>query len=121
MEFTFDPIGIVRSCFTGKFGIPRQSGMVPDAAGVLELLPPYNKSETVRGLEGFSHIWITFVFHENAGLPWKGTVRPPRLGGNRRIGVFASSYDQDIEVEVYQISDEVGRGAASFPLEINKL
>lgn len=88
--FSFDPVGVIRSCFKEKFGIPRQPGLAPDARAVLELLPPYNRAEAVRGLEGFSHVWLSFVFHACLGEPWKPTVRPPRLGGNRRLGVFAT-------------------------------
>ena len=88
--FTFAPIGVIHSCFKEKFGIPRQPGLVPAARAVLELLPPYNRAEAVRGLEGFSHIWVSFVFHACLDAPWKPTVRPPRLGGNRRLGVFAT-------------------------------
>lgn len=88
--FTFTQIGVIHSCFREKFGIPRQPGLVPAARAVLELLPPYNRAEAVRGLEGFSHIWVSFVFHACRGEPWKPTVRPPRLGGNRRLGVFAT-------------------------------
>ncbi len=86
----FAPIGVIHSCFRQKFGIPRQAGLVPAARATLELLPPYNRPTAVRGLEGFSHLWLLFVFH---GLPagrWQPTVRPPRLGGNRRLGVFAT-------------------------------
>ncbi len=88
--FSFAPIGVIRSCFGEKFGIPRQPGLVPAARATLELLPPYNQPATVRELAGFSHLWLIFVFH---GIPWgqwQPTVRPPRLGGNRRLGVFAS-------------------------------
>ena len=88
--FTFTPIGVIHSCFKEKFGIPRQPGLVPAARATLELLPPYNRAEAVRGLEDFSHIWVTFVFHACLGEVWKPTVRPPRLGGNRRLGVFAT-------------------------------
>lgn len=88
--FTFAPIGVIHSCFKEKFGIPRQPGLVPAARAVLELLPPYNRAEAVRGLEGFSHIWVSFVFHACLDEAWKPTVRPPRLGGNRRLGVFAT-------------------------------
>lgn len=88
--FTFTPIGVIHSCFKEKFGIPRQPGLVPAARATLELLPPYNRTEAVRGLEDFSHIWVTFVFHACLGEDWKPTVRPPRLGGNRRLGVFAT-------------------------------
>lgn len=88
--YSFTPIGLIRSCFTEKFGIPRQSGLVPQAAAVLEIFPEFQRQEAFRGLERFSHIWLLFVFHANVRKPWKTTVRPPRLGGNRRVGVFAS-------------------------------
>ena len=88
--FSFEPVGVIHSCFKEKFGIPRQPGLAPDARAVLELLPPYNRAEAVRGLEGFSHVWLSFIFHACLGEPWKPTVRPPRLGGNRRLGVFAT-------------------------------
>jgi len=90
MPVVLEPIGIIRSCFKEKFGIPRQPGLVREARARLELLPPFDRPEAVRGLEGFSHIWIIFIFHANRQGMWKPTVRPPRLGGNRRIGVFAS-------------------------------
>lgn len=84
------PIGIVHSCFTEKFGIPRQPGMVASATARLELLPPFNRQEMVRGLEQFSHIWVHFCFHETVAEGWKPTVRPPWLGGQKRVGVFAT-------------------------------
>jgi len=84
------PIGIIHSCYKEKFGIPRQAGIIPSATAILELLPPYNITEALRGLEEFSHLWIIFQFHQAERNKWKATVRPPRLGGNRRIGVFAS-------------------------------
>lgn len=90
MKFEFDAIGVVHSCYTEKFGIPRQPGLVEAAEASLELIPPYNRPEAVKGLQGFSHIWITFVFHGVTREAWKPTVRPPRLGGNQRIGVFAT-------------------------------
>ena len=89
-DHSFKPIGVIRSCFTEKFGIPRQAGLVPQARAILEILPEFRRREAFRGLEEFSHIWLLFVFHANAEQPWKATVRPPRLGGNRRVGVFAS-------------------------------
>ncbi len=90
MEYTFPVIGIVHSCFMAKFGVPRQPGLIHEAAGYIELQPPYNQPNCVRGLEEFSHIWVLFVFHQNLREGWKATVRPPRLGGDKRIGVFAS-------------------------------
>ena len=90
MVFAFSPIGLVRSCFTDTFGIPRQPGLVPEAEGSIVLLPPFDRAEAVRGLEQFSHVWILFVFHRVEARTPRATVRPPRLGGNRRTGVFAT-------------------------------
>jgi len=90
MEICFETIGIIRSCYKEKFGIPRQAGLVPAATATLELLPPFNRAEAFTGLEGFSHLWLLFLFHGNDRSGWKATVRPPRLGGNTRLGVFAT-------------------------------
>jgi tRNA-Thr(GGU) m(6)t(6)A37 methyltransferase TsaA len=84
------PIGTVRSCFGGKFGVPRQPGLCPGAWGSLVLHEPFRSENAIRGIEGFSHLWLIFGFHETLAQGWKPTVRPPRLGGNRRVGVFAS-------------------------------
>ena len=86
----FTPIGIVHSPFREKFGIPRQPGLAPQITGSIELLPPCNHADCVRGLEAFSHIWVLFLFHDTADKGWRPTVRPPRLGGKRKVGVFAS-------------------------------
>ncbi|NNF45137.1 MAG: tRNA (N6-threonylcarbamoyladenosine(37)-N6)-methyltransferase TrmO [Desulfofustis sp.] len=83
-------IGYVNSCFTEKFGAPRQSGLVPSAEARLRMIEPFNRREMVRGLEGFSHIWLHFLFHRVKAEGWKTTVRPPRLGGIERIGVWAT-------------------------------
>ncbi len=88
--YRFHPIGRIHSCFPQKFGIPRQAGLVPQATAVLELFAPYGRAEALAGLEEFSHLWVVFVFHAHLDRPWHPTVRPPRLGGNRRIGLFAS-------------------------------
>jgi tRNA-Thr(GGU) m(6)t(6)A37 methyltransferase TsaA len=90
MEYRYRPIGVVHSCFKEKFGIPRQAGLVPDARGTLELFAPFNRREYVEGLEGFSHIWLQYVLHAAAMGPCKSKVRPPRQGGNRRMGVFGT-------------------------------
>jgi tRNA (adenine37-N6)-methyltransferase len=87
---TLEPIGTVRSCFGGKFGIPRQPGLCPSAWGELVFHESFRSPEAIRGIGGFSHLWLIFGFHETVGQGWKPTVRPPRLGGNQRVGVFAS-------------------------------
>lgn len=87
---TLDPIGIAHSCFGGKFGVPRQPGLCPSAWGELRFHEKYRSPEAIRGIEGFSHLWLIFGFHETVAHGWKPTVRPPRLGGNQRVGVFAS-------------------------------
>ncbi len=89
-RFSFPAIGRVRSCFVEKFGTPRQAGLAPSARAWLELLPPYDAPEAVRELEQFSHVWVIYLFDRIRALDWKSTVRPPRLGGDRRVGVFAS-------------------------------
>lgn len=87
--YTFNPIGIVHSCYKEKFGIPRQPGLVKVEA-TIEMLPEYALPDAFRELETFSHLWLVFVFHQALREQWKPTVRPPRLGGNERLGVFAS-------------------------------
>lgn len=88
--YSFSPIGEVRSCFPEKFGIPRQPGLVPSATGEIILFEAFGPPESVRELESFSHLWVIFVFHCHVSAGWKPTVRPPRLGGNRRVGVYAT-------------------------------
>lgn len=90
MEFRYRAIGIVHSCFKEKFGIPRQAGLVPDARGTLELFTPYNRREYLEGLEGFSHIWLQYALHAASMASHRSKVRPPRLGGNQRLGVFGT-------------------------------
>lgn len=88
--YNLEPIGEIHSCYSEKFGIPRQPGLVSAAVGRLEFYPPYNREEMFKGLEEFSHIWVIFLFHETIHEGWKPTVRPPRLGGQKRVGLFAS-------------------------------
>ena len=90
MNYEFQPVGIIHSCFTEKFGIPRQSGLAPSVRGQLELLPPYNDPQALTGLEQCSHLWLQFVFHRPPAPRWKARVKPPRLGGNKSLGVFAT-------------------------------
>ena len=86
---TLQIIGRVRTPFPEKFGIPRQSGLV-EVPGIIEMEPPWDERGFFEGLEEVSHLWITFLFHGVTDQGWKGRVRPPRLGGNRRLGVFAT-------------------------------
>ena len=88
--FSLATIGVIRSPYQEKFAVPRQPGLVTAINAQLELLPPYNDPHCVRGLEEFSHLWLMFLFHQNGTDEWHPTVRPPRLGGNQRVGVFAS-------------------------------
>lgn len=90
MLHQISPIGVIRSPYKEKFAIPRQPQLVSAGTGELHLLPPYHQAEMVRGLSQFSHIWVLFLFHQNLAQGWRPTVRPPRLGGNQRIGVLAS-------------------------------
>ena len=84
------PIARIRSDFSEKFGIPRQSGLVEELTATVVFEPPYRDPSALRGLEGFSHIWLIWEFSKARRAGWSPTVRPPRLGGNRRLGVFAT-------------------------------
>ncbi|WP_462382358.1 tRNA (N6-threonylcarbamoyladenosine(37)-N6)-methyltransferase TrmO [Pseudomonas sp. Marseille-QA0892] len=90
MSYTVSPIGTLHSCFKEKFAIPRQPQLAPAARGWLELHPPFDRAEAVQGLEHVSHVWLLFLFHQALEDKPRLKVRPPRLGGNRYIGVFAS-------------------------------
>lgn len=89
-EVTFTPIAVVRSPFKEKFATPRQPGLTPTVTARIELLPDFARADMVRKLDTFSHIWLIFIFHQHLGQGWHPTVRPPRLGGNQRVGVLAS-------------------------------
>ena len=90
MQNEIVPIAHIRSPFRSKFGIPRQSNIVNSVTSVLVFEPEYRSLDAVRGLEKFDYIWLIWQFSENADHPWSPTVRPPRLGGNSRMGVFAT-------------------------------
>ncbi|WP_111641408.1 tRNA (N6-threonylcarbamoyladenosine(37)-N6)-methyltransferase TrmO [Marinimicrobium alkaliphilum] len=90
MAHTFDTIAIAHTGFKEKFGIPRQPGLAPAARGQLEILPPYDQPEAFDGLEQCSHLWLQFVFHRASSDQWRPRVRPPRLGGQKSLGVFAT-------------------------------
>jgi len=84
------PIGKLHSPFKEKFGIPRQPGLIKSASASIEFFAPFNDPNAFKGLENFSHIWLTFCFHQNDNQKWRPLIRPPRLGGNEKVGVFAS-------------------------------
>ena len=90
MDITIKPIAHMRSDFATKFGIPRQSGLVEELRSTIVFKPEYRDPEALRGIEGFSHLWIIWQFSEAVRQGWSPTVRPPRLGGNTRMGVFAT-------------------------------
>lgn len=89
-DITLRPIGVVHSPYKEKFAIPRQPGLVNAAKGSIRLLGEVNNIDVVRDLEQFSHIWLLFVFHGTQEHGWKPLVRPPRLGGNKKVGVLAT-------------------------------
>jgi tRNA-Thr(GGU) m(6)t(6)A37 methyltransferase TsaA len=89
-KFRFEQIGVIHSPYKEKFAVPRQPGLVKSGGGELHLLSPWHQPDAVRGLEGFSHLWILFIFHQTMDKGASPTVRPPRLGGNTRMGVFAT-------------------------------
>ncbi len=90
MKFTVEPIAYIKTDFSSKFGIPRQSGLVDELEAKIIFEPQYRIPEAFRGLEGYSHVWLLWQFSECADKEWSPTVRPPRLGGNKRMRVFAS-------------------------------
>ena len=90
MEYTIKAIAHIRSDFPTKFGIPRQAGIVEELEARIVFEPEYRNPDALRGLEGFSHIWLIWQFSQAVREDWSPTVRPPRLGGNTRMGVFAT-------------------------------
>ena len=83
-------IARIRSDFKTKFGVPRQSGIVDELVSAIVFEPEYRVADALRGIEGFSHLWLIWLFSESVRDGWSPTVRPPRLGGNTRMGVFAT-------------------------------
>ncbi len=90
MDISISPIARMRSDFPTKFGIPRQSGLVQELRSTIVFEPEFRNSDALRGIEDFSHLWLIWQFSEAVRDGWSPTVRPPRLGGNTRMGVFAT-------------------------------
>lgn len=90
MEHDVKVIARIYNDFTEKFGIPRQSGILEELSSTIVFEPEYRREEALRGIEGFSHLWLIWQFSEAIRENWSPTVRPPRLGGNKRVGVFAT-------------------------------
>ena len=88
--YTFRVIARIRTDYKEKFGIPRQSGRIPGTYGRIVFEKPYRNPDAIRGMEAFSHLWLLFIFSESVTEAFVPTVRPPRLGGNRKMGVFAT-------------------------------
>ncbi len=89
-DITIRPIARMKSDFSSKFGIPRQSGLVEELRSTIVFEPEFRNPDALRGIDGFSHLWIIWQFSEAVRTEWSPTVRPPRLGGNTRMGVFAT-------------------------------
>ena len=89
-QINITPIARMKSDFATKFGIPRQSGLVEELRSTIVFEPEFRNADALRGIEGFSHLWIIWQFSEAVRTEWSPTVRPPRLGGNTRMGVFAT-------------------------------
>ena len=89
-EMLIRPIAHIHCEFKEKFGIPRQSGLIDSVRAKIVFLPEYRNPDALRGLDGYSHLWLLWQFSEAVRSDWSPTVRPPRLGGNKRMGVFAS-------------------------------
>lgn len=90
MNYSVKPIGFIRSPFKQKFGTPRQPRLIKNTNAELHLLPEFGTELSIKGLEQFSHLWLLFIFDQTVNQGWKPTVRPPRLGGNQQMGVFAT-------------------------------
>lgn len=89
-SFSLPQIGVMHTPYGQKFAVPRQGGLAPDALSEIEFFAPYGDPQAFIGLEGFSHLYVIFYFHEIVAQPFRAMVRPPRLGGNQHLGVFAT-------------------------------
>lgn len=89
-SFTFEAIGFVKTPFKDRFGVPRQPGLANSSKGIIKIKNDPNLKTSLKSLEEFSHLWIIFVFHAHGAKDWKPSIRPPRLGGQKKVGVLAS-------------------------------
>ncbi len=115
-SLTLTPVADIRTDYAEKFGVPRQPGLSPSALGRIVFRPGFDNPDMLRGIEGFSHLWLIFGFHLSNG--WRPTVRPPRLGGNERLGVFASRSPfrpNPLGLSVVRL-DRIGRDASGAPV-----
>jgi tRNA-Thr(GGU) m(6)t(6)A37 methyltransferase TsaA len=119
MNIELKQIATIHTDFGEKFGIPRQSGIVPELEGTIVFEPEFRNPDAVRGIEGFSHLWLIWGFSENVREGWSATVRPPRLGGNERRGVFATRSPfrpNPIGLSVVRLSSVTYEGEAGAPV-----
>jgi len=119
-EHSMKVIAHIRSDFPEKFGIPRQSGLVPELRATVVFEPEYRVADALRGITGFSHLWLIWQFSKAVREEWSPTVRPPRLGGNERMGVFAtrSPFRPNAiglsSVELVGVGEEAGLGTVLY-------
>lgn len=118
---TLMTIAHIRTDFPEKFGIPRQSGLVPELMGTIIFEPEYRNPDALRGLEGYDYIWLLWGFQGTERAEWSPTVRPPRLGGNRRMGVFATrSPFRPNPIGLSSVKlEEIGQGADGPFLQVS--
>ncbi|MBO4725645.1 MAG: tRNA (N6-threonylcarbamoyladenosine(37)-N6)-methyltransferase TrmO [Firmicutes bacterium] len=119
MDITLKQIATIHTDFDEKFGVPRQSGIVPELEGTITFEPEFRNPDVVRGIEGFSHLWLIWGFSENMRDGWSATVRPPRLGGNERRGVFATRSPfrpNPIGLSVVRLDSVTYEGEAASPV-----
>ena len=119
MDITLKQIATIHTDFGEKFGVPRQSGIVPELEGTIVFEPEFRNPDVVRGIEGFSHLWLIWGFSENVRDGWSATVRPPRLGGNERRGVFATRSPfrpNPIGLSVVRLDSVTYEGEAASPV-----
>jgi tRNA-Thr(GGU) m(6)t(6)A37 methyltransferase TsaA len=90
MLYQIETIARIKSPFKQKFGIPRQPGLTPSLISTVQMEPAFSTIEAFKGIETYSHLWLLFLFHKNLEAGWRPTVRPPRLGGKEKMGVFAT-------------------------------